>query len=115
MPRSTARKKKKRKEKGTNSPTAYTLNKNNQIKGTSLVVQLLGLHLPMQGVRVWFLVGELRPHMPHGQKNKIKQKQYGNKFNKDFKNVPHQKQIFKKKPNKIKTYSKISAKSVWVL
>ena len=44
----------------------------------------------MQGVRVRFLVGELRSHMPRGQKNQnIKQKQYYNKFNKDFKNGPH--------------------------
>ena len=36
--------------------------------GTSLVVQLLRLRLTMQGVRVQSLVGELRSHMPHGQK-----------------------------------------------
>ena len=35
-------------------------------------------------------VRELRSHMPWGQKNK-KQKQYCNKFNKDFKNSPLQK------------------------
>ena len=40
--------------------------------------------------------------MPHGQKKKnktknIKQKQYSNKFNKDFKNGPHQKKKLKKK------------------
>ena len=55
--------------------------------GTSLAV-----HRPMQGVRVRSLVGELRSHMPRGQKTKtIKQKQYSNKFNKDFKNGPHPK------------------------
>ena len=32
-----------------------------------------------------------RSHMPHGQKKQgIKQKQYSNKFSKDFKNGPHQ-------------------------
>ena len=38
---------------------------------TSLMVWWLGLHLPVQVV--WFqpLVGELRSHMPHGQKTKI--------------------------------------------
>ena len=29
--------------------------------------------------------------MPHYQKNNVKQKQWGNKFNNDFKNGPHQK------------------------
>ena len=33
-----------------------------------------------------------------GPKNQnIKQKQYGNKFNKDFKNGPHQKKVLKNK------------------
>ena len=36
--------------------------------GTSLVVQWLRLRLPMQGVWVRSLVGELRSHMPPGQK-----------------------------------------------
>ena len=36
--------------------------------GTSLVVQWLRLHLPMQGVWVQSLVAELRSHMPPGQK-----------------------------------------------
>ena len=40
----------------------------------------------MQGVQVQSLIGELRSHMPCGQKNQnIKQKQYCNKFNKDLK------------------------------
>ena len=48
--------------------------------------------LPMQGVQVQCLVRESRFHMPHGQKTQnIKQNQYCNKFNKDFKNSPHQK------------------------
>ena len=34
--------------------------------------QWLGLHLTMQRVRVWSLVGELRPHIPRGQNTKIK-------------------------------------------
>ena len=49
----------------------------------------------MQGVRVRSLVGELRSHMPRGQKN-IKQKQYCNKFSKDFKNGPPQKNVKRK-------------------
>ena len=57
--------------------------------GTSLAVQWLRLRLPMQGVQVQSLVGERRSHMPCGQK--AKQKQYCNKFNKHFKNGPHQK------------------------
>ena len=53
--------------------------------GTSLVVQ--SLRLTVQGVQVWSLVRELTSHMPHVQKNwsNIKQKQYCNKFNKEFK------------------------------
>ena len=38
--------------------------------GKSLEVQGLSLRLPMQGVWVRFLVRELRPHMPGGQKIK---------------------------------------------
>ena len=37
--------------------------------GTSLVIQWLGLCLPMQGAQFRSLVRELRSHMPHGQKN----------------------------------------------
>ena len=49
---------------------------------------LLDHHLPMQGVWVPSLVGELRFHILCGQKSQnIKQKQYCNKFNKDFENV----------------------------
>ena len=36
--------------------------------GTSLVVQWLRVHLPMQEVWIWFLVWQLRAHMPGGQK-----------------------------------------------
>ena len=35
--------------------------------GTSLVVQWLRIHLPMQGTGVRSMVGELRSHMPCGQ------------------------------------------------
>ena len=60
--------------------------------GTSLMVQWLRLDLPKQGAWVQSLVREMRSHMPHGQKYKnIKQKQYCNKFNEDFKNGPHKK------------------------
>ena len=38
--------------------------------GTSLLVQWLRLCLIMQGVWVRYLVGEVRPHMPLGQKIK---------------------------------------------
>ena len=62
-----------------------------QIYGTFLVVYWLRRHLPVQRVQVWSLVGQLGPHRLHSQKNQnIKQKQYCNKFNKDFKNGLHQ-------------------------
>ena len=60
--------------------------------GTSLAVQWSRLHLPTQVVWVQSLLGELRPQMPHGQENQnIEQKQYCNRFNKNFKNGSHQK------------------------
>ena len=34
--------------------------------GSSLVVQWLRIHLPVQGMKVWFLDGELRSHMLWG-------------------------------------------------
>ena len=34
------------------------------------------------------------PHASRPKNQNIKQKQYGNKFNKDFKNGPHQKKSF---------------------
>ena len=43
-----------------------------EVTGTSLVVQWLGLRLPLQEVQVRSLVGELGSHMPRGQKNNIK-------------------------------------------
>ena len=47
----------------------------------------------MQGLWVQFLVRELRSSMSSGQKTK--QKQYYNKFNKDFKNGPLKKKVLK--------------------
>ena len=52
----------------------------------------------MQSMQVRILVRELRPHMLFGKKKKkknIKQKQYCNKFNKDFKNGPYKKNLYK--------------------
>ena len=63
--------------------------------GTSLVVQWLRLCLSLQGVQVSPTqgFGEVRSHMPWGQKTpNRKQKQYCNKFSVDFKRV----YIFKK-------------------
>ena len=60
--------------------------------GTSLVVPWLRLCLLMQGMQVWSLVGELRIlHASWPKCQNIKQKQYCNKFNKDFKNGSHKK------------------------
>ena len=54
-------------------------------EGTSPVAQWLKLGLSMQGLQVQSLVKELRSYMPHGLKTQnIKQKQYCNKFSKDF-------------------------------
>ena len=65
-------------------------------EGTSLEVQGLRLHLLMQRVQVQSLVGELSSHMACGQKNQnINWKQYCNKFNKSFKNHPHQRNLSK--------------------
>ena len=50
--------------------------------GTFLVVQWLGLQLPLHGMRVWSLVREVRSLMPCGAaKKKKKQKQLKNKRN----------------------------------
>ena len=51
------------------------------------------LCLPMQGLWVRSLVEELRSHMPHNKNTKHKAEAYCNKFNKDFKNGPHQKKL----------------------
>ena len=68
------------------------------------MVQWLRLCLLIQRVQIRSLVRELTSHMPFGQKKKkknwnIKQKQYCNKFNKDFENDPHQKKDLKKGGN----------------
>ena len=71
---------------------------------TSLVVQWLRLGLPMQGgVCVQSLVGELRSSIVRSQKAKAKQKQCCNKFNRDFKNGPHQKKKKKRKTKELFT------------
>ena len=64
--------------------------------GTSLVVQWLRLNLPMRAIQVQSLAKI--PHALCPINQNIKEKQYCNKFNKDFKNDPHQKpNLFKKK------------------
>ena len=56
--------------------------------GLSLAVQRLKLHLLMPGVQVWSLVdpcqGVKIPCVLQPKKQNIKQRQYHNKFNKDF-------------------------------
>ena len=70
----------------------------NWAKGTPLAVQWLRLHtsnaggagsIPGQGAKI--------PHASRPKNQNIKQKQNCNKFNKDFKNGPHQKNLKKKK------------------
>ena len=73
--------------------------------GTSLVVQWLGLCLPMQGGAGFIPGWETEiPHAGGPKKQNIKQKQYCNKFHKDLKNGPHQKIYIKKKERKISKY-----------
>ena len=62
--------------------------------GTSLVAQWLRLNLPMQAIQVQSLAKI--PHALWPVSQNIKEKQYCNKFNKDFKNYPHQKTNLKK-------------------
>ena len=58
-----------------------------------MVVQWLGVCLPLQRVGVQLVTRELGSHMPHGQKTKTQNR---GKFNKDFKeNGPHQKEFYK--------------------
>ena len=47
--------------------------------------------------QIQFLVRELRSYMPLSHKTKTKQKQYCNKFNKDFKKWSYPKKNLKKK------------------
>ena len=54
--------------------------------GDFLGGQWLRLHLPMHRMQVPPLVGELRSHMHHDQK--IQNKEYCNKFNKDINTGP---------------------------
>ena len=74
-------------------------------RGILLAIQWLRLHLPVWEVQVWSPVrepGSCMPHSPkkptHKQKPEHKQqKQHCNKFNKDFKNGPHQTKQSKKR------------------
>ena len=61
-----------------------------ELLNTCQPLQWLEVLLPMQPVQFQSLVKELRYYMPQGQKTP-KHKQYCNKFNKNFKNGPHQK------------------------
>ena len=62
------------------------------VRGTSLAFQWLRLRLPVQrGVGSIPGRGAKIPHGWWPKNQNIKQKQYCNKFNKDFKNGPHQK------------------------
>ena len=64
----------------------------------SLVVQWLRLRLSMRTVQVQSLGwGAKIPHASWPKNHNMKQKQYCNKFNKDFRNGPHQKTIKNKK------------------
>ena len=63
--------------------------------GTSLVIQWLGLQLPIQGAQFQSLFEDPTCLMT----NKPKQKQYCEKFNKDFKNGPHEKNLKRVKVN----------------
>ena len=59
-------------------------------------IQWLRLHLLIQGVSI--PSSAKIPHESWPKFQNIKQKQYCNKLNKDFKNDPHDKKIFKKDP-----------------
>ena len=54
------------------------------------MVQWLRPYHPMQGVWVLSPFGAKIPHISQPENQNIKQKQYCNKFSKDFKNGPHQ-------------------------
>lgn len=76
-----------------------------------MAVQGLRVRLPTQGLQVRSLVGELRYQIPQGQKsktlkNKTEQNRNSivNKFKKDLKNAPHQKNLQKQtNPNRHRT------------
>ena len=77
------------------------------IPGTSLVVQWLGFHPPLQGVRFQSLVGKPESHMPRGQGTKPQNR--GNvvtNSTKTLKMVHIKKKILKKRhPRGIKIFS----------
>ena len=81
-----------------------------ELQGTSLAVQWLRLHLPVQG-NAGSIPGEgiKIPHASQPENQNIKQKQYCNKFNKDFKNGPHhlKKNLDKKKRKRITAHSNL--------
>ena len=56
------------------------------------MVQWLRPYLPMQGVWVLSPFGAKIPHISRPENQNIKQRQYCNKFIKDFKNDSHQRQ-----------------------
>ena len=62
-------------------------------EGTSLTVQRLRLHLPVQAGGASSIPGQgvKIPHALGPKHQNIKQKRYCNTFNKDFQNGPHQK------------------------
>ena len=69
---------------------------------TSLEVQWLRFHLPMQGVQVWSLVRELWSHTPWGQKNKTwNRSNVVTKSTEDFKKMVHIKKNLKKKKKRV--------------
>ena len=74
----------------------WSQKKKKNSRQTSLVVQRIIFHLPLQGVGVQSLVRKLRHSMSPGQNTKTKQKQCFNTFNKCFKNGPYQKKKEKK-------------------
>ena len=68
------------------------LNKSDSFTGSSLVVQWLKTSLSIAGgAGLISGRGAKIPHASWPKNQNIKQKQYCNKFNKDFKNGPHQK------------------------
>ena len=65
------------------------------------MVQSLTLHLPVQGIWIQSLVGELRRYMPHSQKTKTENRSVnGTNSVKTKKGIHIKKKIFKKKHKK---------------
>ena len=72
--------------------------KKKNFQGTSLVVKWLRLlYLPMQGGRFNPWSGNYTQHVSWPKNHNRKQKQYYNKFNKEFKISPQQKKKERKK------------------